>query len=298
MLKVSQHYKAFFIFSTILVLISLTLFFVWGVRLGIDFRGGALMELKFNEPVIVEKLATALDESGLAEFVIQPTEDNRVLIKMQTITPETQIALKDLIRQTVGEFEELRFESIGPTIGKELLQRAYWQIVLVVIGIIFYIAYAFRKIKKITKHQAITSWRLGFATIVALIHDLIITLGVFVILGRFFSVEIDSLFITALLTILGFSVHDSIVVFDRIRENLQKYPQKNLKVIIDYSISSTLARSINTSSTLLFVLLALLLFGGQTIYYFVLALLIGVITGTYSSIFIASPILYLWRKGD
>lgn len=298
MLKVSQHYKAYFVFSAILVLISLTVFFVWGVSLGIDFRGGSLMELKFNELIIVEELDAALSQSGIGQFVIQPADDRRMLIKMQTITPETQVDLKDRISGSVGEFEELRFESIGPTIGKELLQRAYWQIALVVLGIILYIAYAFRKIKKVTKHRAITSWRLGLATIAALIHDLIITLGVFVVLSRFFSVEIDSLFITALLTILGFSVHDSIVVFDRIRENLQKYPQKHLKVIIDYSISSTIARSINTSSTLLFVLLALLLFGGQTIFYFVLALLIGVIAGTYSSIFIASPMLYLWNRED
>jgi len=297
MLKVSEHYKFFFIFSAVLTLVSLTLFFIWGVSLGIDFRGGSLLELQFSEPLAMEKLQATLEETSLEEFIIQPAGDNRVLIKMQTISPETKGALKEQIKESVGEFEELRFESIGPTIGRELLQRAYWQIVLVVFGIVLYIAYAFRKIKKATKHRSVTSWRLGIATIVALIHDLIITLGVFVILGRFFSVEIDSLFITALLTILGFSVHDSIVVFDRIRENLLKYPQKDLKVIIDYSISSTLARSVNTSSTL-FVLLALLLFGGQTSFYFVLALLIGVIAGTYSSIFIASPILYLWRRAD
>ncbi len=176
------------------------------------------------------------------------------------------------------------------------MRKAYWQIVLVCLGILFYLAYAFRKITKDGAKTEVSPWRLGLAAIAALIHDILITVGVFVLLGKFGGVEVDSLFVTALLTILGFSVHDTIVVFDRIRENLQVYKYRSLAAIIDYSINSTLARSINTSSTLIFVLIAMLLFGGASVFYFVLALLVGVVVGTYSSIFIASPLLYLWSK--
>jgi preprotein translocase subunit SecF len=162
---------------------------------------------------------------------------------------------------------------------------------LVSLGIVFYIAYAFRKITK-----PITSWKFGWAAIIALLHDLVIVLGLFSILGHFAHVEVDTMFVTALLTVLGFSVHDTIVVFDRIRENLRIEAGKPIEEIVNHSINQTIVRSLNTSLTVLFVLLSLLLFGGATIKYFVLALFVGVIAGTYSSIFIASPILVIWEK--
>src|SRR6185436_17724194 len=162
---------------------------------------------------------------------------------------------------------------------------------LVSLGIILYIAYAFRKVAR-----PITSWQFGVAAIVALLHDLLVVLGVFSLLGHFKGIEIDSLFVTAMLTVLGFSVHDTILVFDRIRENLRVYSSQPLDFVVNHSISQTIVRSLNTSVTVLLVLLALLLFGGESIKYFVLALFIGIITGTYSSIFVASPILVIWQR--
>ena len=195
------------------------------------------------------------------------------------------------VKSKAGDFTETEYTSIGPVIGQELEKSAFWQLLFVSLGIIFYIGYAFRKVTK-----PVTSWRFGGAAVIALFHDLLFVLGVFSILGHFWGVEVDSLFVTAMLTVLGFSVHDTIVVFDRIRENLRLYPGHSIDYVVNHSIAQTLVRSLNTSLTVLFVLLSLLLFGGDTIKYFVLTLFIGIIVGTYSSIFIASPVLVLWQK--
>jgi preprotein translocase subunit SecF len=176
-------------------------------------------------------------------------------------------------------------------VGKELKKNAIYQLILVSLGIILYISYAFRKVPK-----PMTSWRFGWSAIIALLHDLLFVLGFFSLLGHFWGVEIDSMFVTALLTVLGFSVHDTIVVFDRIRENLKIYAGQSLEFVVNHSIAQTIVRSLNTSLTVLFVLLSLLLFGGESIRYFVLALFVGIIVGTYSSIFIASPVLMLFQK--
>lgn len=295
MFSITKHYKIWFIFSGTLVLASLLCFILWGLPLGIDFRGGTQAKLQFKNSVNSQEVATELGKAGYKNVVAQPIDDRTLIVKTEALSEAETEKFKTTLEGKFGEYEETSFQSIGPTIGRELLRKAYWQIGLVITGIVLYIAYAFRKISKLAKKTKISSWQLGVATIIALIHDLAIPIGLFAVLGKFRGVEVDSLFITALLTILGFSVHDTIVVFDRIRENVQKFPHKSLQTIIDYSVSSTLARSINTSSTLIFVLIAMLFFGGQSIFYFVLALLVGVIFGTYSSIFIASPILYFWK---
>lgn len=296
MFSVTKYYKIWFVTSVILPLFALVLLFVWGLEPGIDFRGGNLSEVEFNKSENVQDIRQALLNKGFRDVVVQPVTDQKFIIKTEALDEAALGNFKKTLIDKFGQYKEDRFESIGPTISKELVSKSYWQIILVCLGILLYISYAFRRISKDSKKGEISSWKLGLAAIIALIHDLLITVGVFVILGKYRGVEIDSLFVTALLTILGFSVHDTIVVFDRIRENLRKYPYKSLQTIIDHSINSTLARSINTSSTLIFVLVAMLLFGGQTIFNFVLALLVGVTTGTYSSIFIASPLLYLWQK--
>ncbi len=296
MLTVLRFSKIWFGLSGLLVGGALVLLFTWGLEPGIDFRGGALLELEFPRAISVPELSQALMARGLKGAVVQPINDQRVIIKTEILDEAKTELLNKTLQEEFGDFRELRFESIGPTISRELIRKSYWQIILVCLGILFYIAYAFRRISKDTKRTEISPWRLGLAAVIALFHDLLITVGFFVLLGHFRGVEIDSLFVTALLTILGFSVHDTIVVFDRIRENAQKFPYKSFGTIIDHAIASTLARSINTSSTLVFVLLAMLLFGGQTVFYFVLALLIGVLVGTYSSIFIASPLLRIWAK--
>ncbi len=296
MFSVIRQSKIWLTFSGVLVLTSIILTATWGLKLGIDFRGGSLAEIEFASPVSLDEIRTVLQNENFRSITIQPVSDRRVIFKAESLEGDRLQNFRNILSQQFGEHEEQRFESIGPAISRELLQRAYWQISLVILGILLYIAYAFRKISKTAKKFSIGSWKMGSAAIFALVHDLILTIGFFAILGKFFNVEVDSLFVTALLTILGFSIHDTIVVFDRIREYFQTYPYKSLSAIIDHSINSTLARSINTTSTLVFVLIAMLLFGGQTIFYFVLALTVGVIAGTYSSIFVATPLLYYYAK--
>lgn len=296
MFSVIKTRGIWFALSGFLVIGSLILIFVWGLRPGIDFRGGSLAELEFEKPPSSSDITAELTAKGYDNVLVQPVDGNRFLIKTETLAGEELDDFKNVLTEKFGSFKELRFESVGATISRELVSRSYWQVILVCLGILCYIAYSFRKISTNVKRVQISSWRLGLAAVIALIHDITITIGAFAILGKFREVEIDTLFITALLTILGFSVHDTIVVFDRIRENLAVYSYKTLGSIIDYSINSTLARSINTSSTLIFVLIAMLLFGGETLFYFVLALLVGVTIGTYSSIFVASPLLYLFAK--
>lgn len=296
MFSLIKTYKIWFALSGFLVAAAVVAIAVFGLRLGIDFRGGSLYEAQFENSVSAQDLRQELIRAGFADVQVQSAGEKNIIIKTKVLHDQELQSFKQVLSDKFGNYQEQRLESIGPTIGRELLRDAYLQIILVIAGIVLYITYSFRKIGKQMKQHSISSWRMGAAAILALLHDLIIPIGVFALLGKLKGVELDSLFVTALLTILGFSIHDTIVVFDRIRESAQAYPYKSLASLIDYSVNTTLARSINTSSTLIFVLIAMLLFGGETIFYFVLALLVGVTAGTYSSIFIASPILYLWRK--
>ncbi len=264
---------------------------VYGLKLGIDFKGGTLTELKFNDNYDIQKVKDVLNEQSIKNYQIQASDNNGLIIKTESLEKEKHDQLLADLEKRVGQFKETRFDSIGPVVGKELKQKAIYQLIIVSLGIVFYIAYAFRKVAK-----PVTSWRFGWSAVIALLHDLLFIVGFFSLLGHFKGVEIDSLFVTAILTVLGFSVHDTIVVFDRIRENLKVYAGQSIDFIVNHSIAQTLVRSFNTSLTVLFVLLCLLLFGGDTIRYFILALFIGIIVGTYSSIFIASPVLVLWQK--
>ena len=267
---------------------------IFGLKLGIDFKGGTLTEIQFSQTVPgVYDLQTVLHQGGFTDAQIQPAGERSAIIRTGPQEKDQHDKLVKVLVDKYGPVTEQQFTSIGPIIGKELRSQAFVQLILVSLGIIFYIAYAFRKVSK-----PVSSWRFGMAAIVALLHDLFIVIGAFSILGHFRGIEIDSLFITALLTVLGFSVHDTIVAFDRIRENLRIRAGQTLPEIINNSINQTLVRSINTSLTVIFVLVALLLFGGATIHNFILALLIGIIAGTYSSIFIASPILIVWHNWD
>lgn len=264
---------------------------LYGLKLGIDFTGGTITELTFKENPDISKVRSGLEAAGVNESQIQTTDNNGVIIKTKSLSADEHEKVKTELAKTAGEFEEKKFDSIGPVIGSELKSNSLWQLILVSLGIVLYIAYAFRHIQK-----PITSWQFGIAAVVALIHDLLLVLGVFSILGHYKGVEIDSLFVTAMLTVLGFSVHDTIVVFDRIRENLKVYAGESIEFVVNHSIVQSMSRSLNTSLTVLFVLFALMLFGGDSLYYFVFALFIGIITGTYSSIFIASPILVIWQN--
>lgn len=292
MLNIIKYYKFWFAVSALLFITGVVFLSMYGLKLGIDFTGGTLAQYTFeqNAPEVSE-LTETLKASGTSNVIIQTSSDHTVIIRTEPMEKEQHDKILQALKDKYGAVAEDQFSSIGPVIGKELTRSAIWQLLLVSAGIIFYIAYAFRKVQK-----PVSSWKFGWSAILALIHDLFIVLGVFAVLGHFWGVEIDSLFITALLTVLGFSVHDTIVVFDRIRENLRVRAGQSLPEIINSSINQTLVRSINTTLTVVFVLTSLLLFGGETIKYFVLALLVGIAAGTYSSIFIASPLLMIWQQ--
>lgn len=236
-----------------------------------------------------EDMHATLSELGLTEAQVQTAGSSDLQLKLQQVTNEQRQQILD--RYSDKGITETQFVSIGPALGNELKRKSAVAIVVVLIAIIGYISYAFRKVS----HGPVPSWVFGIAAIIALMHDIFIPIGVFVLLGHFADVQVDSLFVTALLTVLGFSVHDTIVVFDRIREGLKDRHTKSFREIVNTSINVTLARSINTSLSTLIVLTALFFFGGESIRYFVLALIIGIISGTYSSIFIASPLL-LWGQ--
>ncbi|MDP2586519.1 MAG: protein translocase subunit SecF [Candidatus Komeilibacteria bacterium] len=238
-------------------------------------------EVKKQEGVLVKPEALGLQGEGLEGVSITASGEGLDQI------PEN---LKIYQSDSYNSFTEQRFDSIGPVLGQELKTKSVYAIIFVLLAIIAYIAYAFRKVS-----YPVESWKYGVSAIIALIHNTIILLGVFSVLGHFAGVQIDAYFVTALLTLLGFSVHDTIVTFDRTRENLPRHQDKTFENVVNMSVNETLIRSINTSSAI-FVLLAIFLFGGETIKYFSLALIIGVLVGTYSSIFIASPLLLVWYK--
>jgi preprotein translocase subunit SecF len=284
-------------FSLSLMVLSIAAVSLWGLKLGIDFTGGSLVEVHFSES---RPAATEVSDKLQADYghvVATPLGDNSLALRLKTLSAEEHANLLKLVEDSFAgpaddkqEITEERFTSIGPTIGAELQQKAIWAIITVLLAIICYITWAFRKVTR-----PVTSWQYGLTAIVALFHDVFIPIGVFAVLGHFWEVEIDILFITAILTVLGFSIHDTIVVFDRIRENLIKSSEP-FPVVINKSVNETLARSINTSLTTLIVLVTTLVLGGETIRYFILTLILGIVFGTYSSIFIASPLLVTWQQ--
>lgn len=283
MTHLMKYKNWFFIASTLIIIPGLIFIFMGGLKFGIDFTGGALLEYKFE---------STIDKEKLAQFgQVIPSGENTFILRTGPQTHEELQELKATIGSQFGNYEVRREENVGPVIGKELERKAGIALVLSWVMIVLYITFAFRKVPK-----PASSFRFGVAAIVALIHDVLLLVGAFAIFGYFFHVEIDTLFVTALLTVVGFSVHDTIVVFDRVRENLPKHLSKKFETVVDISITQTLARSLNTSLTVVFVLTALLLFGGETIRWFVMALLIGIISGTYSSIFNAAALLSWWEE--
>jgi len=306
-----NHKKIFFIFSGLLVASSLLVIIIFGFNFGIDFRGGSILEVAYqnNNHLSVEELKTNLQKLNLGLFTVQTTSfdyENQgkkegVILKTRDLTEEERRIIISTISQD-GQFqiEERRYNSIGPVIGQELKERALWAILVVVLAIIFFIAFAFRKVTEVANlNSKVSSWKYGFCAIIALIHDILIPTGIFTFLGHYFiNYQIDAVFIMAVLTILGFSVHDTIVVFDRVRENLSLAKKSNFDEIVGKSLRQTMARSINTSLTTLLVLLVLYFLGGESTKQFALILSLGIIFGTYSSIFLASPLLTLFHKKE
>lgn len=290
--------KIWFAISALLIAPGIIALAVWGLRLGIDFTGGTLLELQFQEQNLEsrilnlgEVIETAIKETGVEHGTVQSVGQGRVLIRIEPVNQEQHAAILQKIGETVGEHEEGRFETVGPTISRDLTRKAISAVVVASLAIILYIAWSFRGIPK-----PASSWRFGVAAVAALLHDLLFVVGAFAILGHFAGYEVDGLFITALLTVMGFSVHDTIVVFDRMRENLKRFPGLSFADNANLSLTQTLARSLGTSLTVLLVLLALYLLGPATIQPFVLALLLGITIGTYSSIFFATPLVVVWQE--
>ena len=298
-MNIIAHRKIFLSISGIFVLLSIAAIIVFGFQPGIDFVGGTLWQLRLtqinadgkqiNAEIVKNFFGTDL---GVKNVTVFPGENQSFLIRLPHISEEEHQNYLQSLKTKFGEIEELRFENIGPAIGKELRTRAFWAIGLVLLGISLYIAFAFRKVS-----YPIKSWKYGVITLVTLFHDITIPAGLLSVLGWSGGIEIDTNFVVALLVIMGFSVHDTIVVFDRIRENLLLQRGRfDLANIINSSVNQTLSRSINTSFTLILVLLALFFLGPVTLKYFVLTILIGTIIGTYSSIFVASPLLLIWKS--
>ncbi len=296
-MKIVKNRKIFYIISSIVVLASIISLFVFGLNYGIDFKGGSIMEVGYPlERPENGEVEALLATSGFKGFSLRASGDTDLIVRTAHLSEEDKTKLLGALSGG-GKWplEQKRFSSVGPTLGAELRSKALLSIALVIIAIILFIAFAFRKVS-----EPISSWKYGLMAIVALIHNVIIPTGVFAILGHYLGVEVDALFVTALLVVLGFSVHDTIVVFDRVRENLKKNKEYNKKEIFEEtvgkSVSQTLARSINTSLTTIITLVALYIWGSESTKWFSLALLIGITVGTYSSICLASPLLVTIEK--
>lgn len=277
-----------------LVVASIVVISIWGLKFGIDFTGGSLLEVEFSgERPTTSEAAAFLVSLGIENVGVKPIGERAMIFRFKSIDETKHQEILNQLKEKYGEVEENRFESIGPTIGQELRRKATYSIVIVLICIILYIAWAFRKVSK-----PIASWKYGVIAIIALIHDVGIPIGLFSVLGRFAGVEVNSAFVAAILTILGYSVNDTIVVFDRIRENLVKSGGNydNFDKIVNESINQTFTRSINTTLTTVLALIAVFFWGGETVKYFALALIVGIGLGAYSSIFIASPLLVVLEK--
>jgi len=281
--------KWWFVISGVVILPGILSLIVWGLNLGIDFKGGTIIEYKLTKPVEIKEIKKKLQSENLPGLTLASTGVSSILLKTLPLEKEKISTINQTLKKDF-DAQEIRQETVGPVVGKDLKRKAAWSVVLACIGIVLYIAWAFRNIPKPN-----SSFRFGICAIVALIHDILVAVGSFSIIGHFLHYEVDAYFITALLTILGFSVHDTIVVFDRIRENLKKIPQADFEYVANESIIQTLTRSINTSLTVLFTLFSLFILGGSSIRPFVLTLLIGITTGTYSSIFNATPLLVIWE---
>lgn len=291
LLEIVKYRRWWYAFSALLLVPGLISLALYGVKLGIDFTGGSLLEVQTDKRVPSAQVREALG-NDFGEPIVQTSDDNTYLIRLKTLDPDQKNQVVDKLKQGTGsQITERRFETVGPSISRDITQKAFISVVLGALLIVLYIAYAFRKVPK-----PASSWRFGLTTMVALAHDVIFTLGIFSLLGEFAGVELDATFVAAILTVLGFSVHDTIVVFDRIRENLLRGQGKTFEDTVNFSIAQTLVRSVNTSLTVLLVVAAMYLFGGTSIQDFVLALLVGIAIGTYSSIFNAAPVLVTWQQ--
>jgi preprotein translocase subunit SecF len=284
----------YFLISLLVIIPGIISLALYGLHLSIDFAGGSRMEIQSNEFKSADsdtKIKQVFSREKVEINSVQKSGQNAYIIRTKPLDDKKYLSLKQDLQKNIKDLKVATFETIGPTIGKETTTNAFKSIVVASLLIVLYIAWSFRSVPK-----PASSWRFGVCAVVALIHDVLVLVGIFSLLGHFFNVEIDSLFVTAVLTVIGFSVHDTIVVFDRVRENLKRSGSLHFAQVANDSILQTLGRSLNTSLTVILVLATLLLFGGESIRWFVVALLVGIVSGTYSSIFNAAPLLVAWHE--
>ncbi len=286
----------FFLISLLVILPGLISLAIFGVPVGIDFTGGTLWEMQLPKQPEPAQVKAVFARFGYGDASVQTattaTGEQSIIVRSREIPADSPVKaqIEQALAQEFGTPKLLRFDSVGPTIAAEIVQRAAIAVGAASVGILLYIWWAFRRLPHAIRY--------GTSAIVAMLHDVLVVLGVFSLIGRPLGFEVDSLFVTAVLTVIGFSVHDTIVVFDRIRENMGRYQGLPFSEIVNFSLVQTLVRSVNTSLTVIFTLVAMLLFGGVTIKGFVFTLLVGIVTGTYSSIFNASMILVVWESGE
>lgn len=291
MFQFTKYSKAYYIFSGILIVAAIASLVVFGLKFGIEFTGGSNMEVQFSQTRPTnEAISKSLAQFNLGEITVQPTGASGAVLKFKGVDEATHQSILAEINK-VSPVTETSFQFIGPSVGQDLKNKTVIAIVLSLLAITIYIAFAFRKVSR-----PVASWKYGVTSLVALFHDILIPLGVFSVLGHFYQVEITIPIVAALLTILGFSVHDTIVIFDRIRENILRRGSGEFASTVDLSLTQTVGRSISTVATVLIVMFALFFLGGETLKWFSLALIVGVASGAYSSIFIASPLLVSWQK--
>lgn len=304
-IKFTKYRRIYFGITGILIVASIVALLSYGLNPGIDFTGGTIMELEYkDERPSNEQIMSELEEFDLGNIVIQSTGERGLIIRMKHIDEEVhqnilgKLAQKEemqvegglIFETTKISISETRFESIGPVIGNELKEKTKIVVIAVLLSMIIYIALAFRRVQR-----PLRSWQYGIASVLALFHDILIPLGIFAVLGRLYNVEITIPIITALLAVLGYSINNTVVVFDRIRENLLRRGEE-FEETVNISLNETLSRQINTSLTTLFVAFAIFFLGGETLKFFALALILGIGAGTYSSIFLVGPILVTWYK--
>src|SRR3989344_4019108 len=306
MFNFTKYSIVYYSFSGILIAASIAALVAFGLKFGIEFTGGGNMEIEFLEqrPANVD-ISNALAEFNLGDVQVQPVGEKGAVLRFKEVDETTHASILAKLNE-VYQVQETNFQYIGPSVGNELKNKTVIAIVLVLLMITLYITFAFRKVSR-----PVASWKYGLASLVALFHDILIPLGMFAVLGKWYNVEITTSIVAALLTVLGFSVHDTIVIFDRIRENIMRAPSRpvppgrdgvrasktgDFAQTVNESLRQTVGRSISTVATTLFVMIAIFFFGGHTLKYFALALIVGIASGAYSSIFIAGPLLVAWQK--
>lgn len=292
-IQFTKYSKIYYIVSAVLIVASIVSLFAYGLKFGIEFTGGAVIDLTFtNQRPSNDQIKNQLSEFNLGDLTVKPVGNQGATLQLSGVDEATHQKILSKLNE-LSPVQENSFQYIGPSVGQELRNKTEIAILLALVAITIYIAFAFRKVSR-----PVSSWKYGITSLIALIHDILIPLGLFSVLGKFYNVEITIPIVAALLTVLGFSVHDTIVIFDRIRENILRRGMGNFQETVDWSLNQTIGRSLSTVFSTLIVLFAIFFFGGDTLKYFALTLIVGITSGAYSSIFIASPLLVSWKSYD